>query len=109
MQLDRKNLIISLILVFVLILPLGIGMMHAFHQHENQYCHAENESHIHAEASDCSHLHYFNQTLHHNFLKDDGLNFSSWFIEENALIVLNITITFPITDLDRGPPVIMTF
>lgn len=109
MELDRKNRITSLILVLILILPMGIGVMHAVHEHENQRCHDQSESHIHAEKSDCSHLHYFNQTLDQNFTEDKNFNFAQWFDMEDASIEVSITVSFPSTDPDRGPPVIMAF
>ena len=59
---DRKlrERIFSLILAFGFVFPMIIGFTHALHEHDQQVCLAQNESHIHSKGIDCDHEHYFN-------------------------------------------------
>ena len=43
-----------------LLFPMVSSLVHAVHEHELQVCLAQDESHIHKEATDCKHEHYFN-------------------------------------------------
>ena len=55
----RKK-IVSLVLALSLVLPMIVGLTHAVHEHDQQVCLAETESHIHSQGIDCDHQHYFN-------------------------------------------------
>ncbi len=37
-----------------------VGFTHALHEHDQQVCMAQSESHIHSKGIDCDHEHYFN-------------------------------------------------
>ena len=101
-----KKQFVSILMILSLILPMGIGIAHAFHQHENNLCLAENESHIHAEKTNCDQLHYFSQTLsageigYHQFPFNEIINQNPFNSE------FDLAHSFPKSDPDRGPPFI---
>ena len=43
-----------------LLFPMVSSLVHTVHEHELQICQAQDESHIHSQATDCKHEHYFN-------------------------------------------------
>ena len=101
-----KKQFVSIFMVLSLLVPMGIGMAHAFHQHEDNLCLAKNESHFHAEKTNCNQLHYFNQTLsageigYHQIPFDEIINQNPFNSE------FDLTPSFPKAAPDRGPPVI---
>ena len=50
-----------MVLAISLLTPMGIGVFHAFHEHDTFICQATDENHIHAKDFDCEHEHYFQQ------------------------------------------------
>jgi len=105
----NKKILISLAFMLTLVLPMAIGVAHAFHQHENNLCVAQDESHFHAEKTDCDQLHYFSQTL-------TGGEVSFIEIQSNEILVQNqfnsefkLLHSFSKSEPTRGPPVINVF
>ncbi len=92
-----------------LVLPMSIGLAHAFHQHENERCLAQNESHFHAETTDCDQLHYFSQTIDAGGSIFNETSLSEFNLQDQVYFELRIIDSFPKADLDRGPPVINVF
>jgi len=60
MDRELREQIGSLIFAFSLMLPMVVGLTHALHEHDQVFCLAENESHIHSQGVDCDHEDYFN-------------------------------------------------
>jgi hypothetical protein len=54
-----QNKFLSLILAFSLLLPMVMSFSHSLHEHDQVVCMAENENHIHTQAFDCDHEHFF--------------------------------------------------
>ena len=84
---------------------MGIGLAHAFHQHDNSICMAMDEQHIHQEKTDCDQLHYFSQTLNHEIGPDVSIVKVFWSTIEQPVYTSLITFDLDKNDLDRGPPV----
>lgn len=90
-------------------LPMGIGLVHAFHNHDSTICLAVDENHIHSEKTDCDHPHYFSQTLSLKIsinyevkqLYWNNLDFTSY----KPLFTHNFDITYS----ERGPPFFNVF
>jgi hypothetical protein len=101
-----KQKCISLILTLSLLLPMGIALSHSFHDHDTISCHAKTESHIHAEKSACDQLHFFNHTLNFNGPEEMQFNPEIYFNKASFGLSGQMTSTFCLTELDRGPPFI---
>ncbi len=101
-----KKQFASILMILSLLLPMGIGMAHAFHQHEDNLCIAKNESHFHADKTKCDQLHYFSQTL--TFVETGHhINPLSGVTNQNAFTSeFDLAYSFMKSDPVRGPPVI---
>ncbi|WKK64816.1 hypothetical protein [Lutimonas zeaxanthinifaciens] len=99
--------ILSILLVTVLLFPLGMSLIHAVHEHENQICLAESESHIHKESIDCDHLHYFSQSLGDSFFEEEGSSLNYIFAESNFYVIESPYVKLNSSNSDRAPPVFM--
>lgn len=105
----NKKIFIALLFMLTLILPMSISVVHAFHQHENNLCLAENESHIHSETSDCDQLHYFSQTIDFGESKASEISCEKILIQNQFYSEFELIRSFSKADPDRGPPVITVF
>lgn len=92
--------------MLTLILPMGIGLAHAFHQHENIICLAENESHFHSEETNCDQLHYFSQTVNGGDFVETKIPVNELFVEKEYFSEFTLIHFFSKADPDRGPPII---
>jgi len=104
-----KQKCISLILTLSLLLPMGIALSHSFHDHDTIRCHAKTESHIHTEKSRCDQLHFFNHTLNFKGHEEMQFNPEICFGKTPFRLPALIASTFPLTELDRGPPIINVY
>lgn len=92
-----------------MILPLGIGVVHSFHEHDNDTCQAKNESHIHSEKTDCNDLHYFSQSISDFAIGCESLEIFQLFNTNEEKTEWTIVAISLDIESDRGPPVIKTF
>ena len=106
MKCTGKNILLSWVLLICLILPMGIGLAHAFHQHESNLCLALDESHIHAEKTNCEQLHYFSQTLHDGGIVVFDIATPRLFGQNEYYTSFTLIQSFSKADPDRGPPAI---
>ena len=90
-------------------LPIGIGAVHAFHQHENDLCIAQDESHFHSEKTNCDQLHYFSQTLSDGELNVKEISFNEIFVYNQFNSEFELLHSFSKSYPTRGPPVINVF
>lgn len=100
-----RRKIASYLLVATLLFPLGLSLIHAVHEHENQICLAETESHIHTETNDCETLHYFSQSLGDPYFNDEESPLDFRFIPSNFNISESIYFKFNFATSGRAPPV----
>ena len=105
---DRK-ILLSWVLLVSLILPMGIGVVHAFHQHESELCQAKNESHYHSEKNDCDQLHYFSQTISDGFLVFSETSFIYFNLQDELCLQFSFVNSYSKADSDRGPPFINVY
>ncbi len=106
MKVLNRKIAIALLFMFALILPMGIGVVHAFHEHDTIECLAENESHFHSEALDCEQLHYFSQTVNDGILVETIICIDRIFEDKEYYSAFSLIQSFSKADPDRGPPVI---
>lgn len=85
---------------------MGIGVVHAFHQHESELCQAKNESHYHSEKNDCDQLHYFSQTISDGILVFSETTFTQYDLQDDLYLEFSFVKAYSKADSDRGPPVI---
>lgn len=109
MNILNKKIAIALFFMFTLILPMGISVVHAFHQHENITCLAENEGHFHSEESNCEDLHYFSQTLNDGDTKFTDISVDRLYVQNEYYSEFIVIHSFSKSDSNRGPPVIPVF
>ncbi|MDN3644291.1 hypothetical protein QWY87_16370 [Lutimonas halocynthiae] len=102
----NKKVAISLFLILALILPMSISVVHAFHQHDSNICLAIDESHFHAEKTDCEQLHYFSQTLNDGGIVIFDIATSRLFVQNEYYTNFTLIQSFSKADPDRGPPAI---
>ena len=105
----NKKIFVSLLLMLTLGLPMSISLVHAFHQHENNLCLAENESHIHTDQTDCDQLHYFSQTIDYGETKTSEVSCEISFIQNQFYSEFQLIRSFSKADPDRGPPFVTVF
>ena len=109
MKSPGKNILLSWALLVSLLLPMGIGVVHAFHQHENNLCIAQDESHYHSEKNDCDQLHYFSQTISDGILVFSETTFTQCDLQDDLYLEFSFVKAYSKADSDRGPPVINVF
>ena len=85
---------------------MGIGMAHAFHQHESELCQVKNESHYHSEKNDCDQLHYFSQTISDGLLVFSETSFIHYNLQDELYLEFTFVNSYSKADPDRGPPAI---
>ena len=88
---------------------MGIGLTHAFHNHDNTVCLAVGEKHIHNDKVDCDQLHYFNQTLSHKIWTDFSIEELTFLKVKNSSYTAIFAYEIDGTDTDRGPPFFNVF
>ncbi len=102
-----KKQFASILMILSLLLPMGIGMAHAFHQHENKLCLAKNESHFHSDKTNCDQVHYFSQTLSDGVTGFNQIRFKEIIKQNPFNSEFEHAHSFLKSDPDRGPPAII--
>ena len=101
-----KQKLISIFLLLSLLLPMGIGLSHAFHEHETLLCQSKSEFHIHAEPTACDQIHFINHTLSYDGIQEYYLNPILGYNTSPILPPALLVTTVLVVESDRGPPAI---
>ena len=100
-----RRKIASYVLVASLLFPLGLSLVHALHEHENEICLVESESHIHKETIDCDALHFLSQSASDSNFEEQETPLDFSFIEANFYFFEAPCFELNYATTGRAPPV----